>query len=80
MSGCGWEEGMHIFITGSLVVLTRCLFLSSGLMHEDLQAFLVNNIPQGKKKSKVTLGVSDPKLGSVIYETLNIHCQTGEHV
>ena len=47
-------------------------------MHEDLQAFLMNSIPQGKKKSKVTLGVSDPKLGSVIYETLSIHCQTGE--
>ena len=49
-----------------------------GLMHEDLQAFLLNNVPQGKKKSKVTLGVSDPKLGSVISDTLNIRCQTGE--
>ena len=47
-------------------------------MHEDLQAFLLNNIPQGKKKSKVTLGVSDAKLGSMISETLDIHCQTGE--
>ena len=49
-------------------------------MHEDLQVFLANNIPQGKKRSKVTLGVSDPKLGSVISETLTIHCQSGEHM
>ena len=54
--------------------------ISSGLMHEDLQTFLLNNVPQGKKKSKVTLGVGDPKLGSVIYETLSIHCQTGKCV
>ena len=53
--------------------------LSAGLVHEDLQTFLLNNVPRGKKKGKVTLGVSDPKLGSVISETLEIHCQTGEH-
>ena len=48
-------------------------------MHEDLQTFLLNNVPRGKKKkAKVTLGVSDSKLGSVISETLEIHCQIGE--
>jgi nucleolar protein 56 len=47
-------------------------------MHEDLQTFLLNNVPRGKKKKgKVTLGVSDSKLGSVISETLEIHCQIG---
>ena len=47
-------------------------------MHEDLHTFLLSCVPQGKKKSKLSLGVSDPKLGSVVSETLNIHCQTGE--
>ncbi|CAI8047867.1 Nucleolar protein 56 [Geodia barretti] len=52
--------------------------VSEGLMHEDLQTFLLNNVPRGKKKkAKVTLGVSDSKLGSVISDTLEIHCQIG---
>lgn len=49
-----------------------------GLIHDDLKVFLMNNVPQGKKKSKVLLGVADPKLGATIQETLDIHCQSGE--
>ena len=49
-----------------------------GLVHDDLKVFLVNNIPVGKKKSKVTLGVGDPKLGATIQETLNIQCTSGQ--
>lgn len=50
----------------------------AGLIHDDLKMFLMNNIPTGKKKSKVTLGVSDPKLGATIQETLDIQCTSGE--
>ena len=50
----------------------------SGLVHDDLKVFLVNNVPVGKKKSKVLLGVGDPKLGATIQETLNIQCTSGE--
>ena len=48
-----------------------------GVIHDDLKVFLMNNVPQGKKKSKVALGVTDTKLGSAIQETLNIQCQSG---
>jgi hypothetical protein len=49
-----------------------------GLVHDDLKVFLVNNIPVGKKKSKVMLGVGDPKLGATIQETLDIQCTSGQ--
>ena len=48
-----------------------------GLLHDDLKVFLTNNVPQGKKKSKVVLGVADTKLGASILEIMDIHCQTG---
>ena len=51
----------------------------SGLVHDDLKVFLVNNIPVGKKKSKVLLGVGDPKLGATIQETLDIQCTSGKY-
>ena len=35
------------------------------------------NIPTGKKKSKVLLGVADPKLGAAIQETADIQCESG---
>lgn len=35
------------------------------------------NIPTGKKKSKVLLGVADPKLGAAIQETVDIQCESG---
>jgi len=54
-----------------------CVFLS-GLVHEDLKAFLLNNFPHGKKKKKNTLGVADAKLGSAIQETLEIPCTSGQ--
>ena len=50
----------------------------AGLVHDDLKMFLLNNIPTGKKKSKVLLGVSDPKLGATIQETLEILCTSGQ--
>ena len=50
-------------------------------MHNDLQVFLMNNVPQVKKKKKKSgyvLGVADAKLGSAIQETLEIPCTSGE--
>ena len=35
------------------------------------------NVPTGKKKSKVLLGISDAKLGAAIQETVNIKCESG---
>lgn len=56
------------------------LYLSlAGLIHDDLKVFLLNNIPKSKKKSRVLLGISDPKLGSTVQETLDICCQSGEY-
>lgn len=51
-----------------------------GLIHENLKVFLMNNVPRGKKKKKLSyvLGVSDPKLGAAIQETLEIPCMSGE--
>jgi RNA processing factor Prp31 len=54
--------------------------ISEGLLHEDLETFLESNIPMGKKASKVTLGVSDAKIGAAVQEKLNIVCQTVEPV
>ncbi|XP_013779161.1 nucleolar protein 56-like [Limulus polyphemus] len=49
--------------------------ISEGLMHEDLQLFLETNVPKGKKKEKVILGVGDVKISAAIQETLGISCQ-----
>ena len=53
--------------------------MAAGLVHEDLKAFLMNNVPQSKKKkkSKYVLGVADAKLGSAIQEMLDIPCTSG---
>lgn len=51
--------------------------LTLGVIHDDLKTFLESNIPTGKKKSKVLLGVADPKLGAAIQETVDIQCESG---
>ena len=48
--------------------------VSEGIVTEDLKQFLDISIPKGSKKSKITLGVSDPKLGASISEALEIKC------
>lgn len=47
------------------------------MIHDDLKVFLESNVPVGKKKSKVCLGVSDSKLGAAIQESCVIFCETG---
>ncbi|KAK3094708.1 hypothetical protein FSP39_005296 [Pinctada imbricata] len=48
--------------------------ISEGVVHEDLRLFLETNVPKSGKKQKVTLGVADSKIGSVIPEELGIKC------
>eukprot|EP00794_Sanderia_malayensis_P005236 gene5236-5897_t len=45
--------------------------ISEGVAHDDLKAFLENNIPVGKKRSKIVLGVADNKIGGSIQEGLS---------
>lgn len=47
------------------------------MIHDDLKVFLEANVPVGKKKSKVSLGVSDAKLGASIQEACKICCEAG---
>lgn len=48
-----------------------------GVVHEDLKTFLESNVPTGKKKSKVQLGISDSKIGASIQESCDIQCESG---
>lgn len=48
--------------------------ISEGMVPEHLQQFLDITVPKGTKKNKVTLGVSDSKLGAAITEVLGIPC------
>lgn len=54
----------------------------SGLLTDELRTVLETNLPTVKegKKSKFTLGVSDPKIGSQIHEVTKIPCQSNEFV
>ncbi|KAI1285982.1 Nucleolar protein 56 [Halotydeus destructor] len=49
--------------------------VSEGILHEDLALFLETNVPKSKKKDKVILGISDPKIGSAIQDNLSFTCQ-----
>lgn len=79
---------VHIHLNISLLAvqaeLTFGLYLVSlaGLMTDELRSFLELNLPKVKegKKSKFSLGVAEPKLGSHISETTKITCQSGEFV
>ncbi|EEF51815.1 nucleolar protein 56 [Ricinus communis] len=66
----------------SLDALNQCNSLSEGLMTDELRSFLELNLPKVKegKKAKFSLGVSEPKLGSHIFEVTKIPCQSNEFV
>jgi nucleolar protein 56 len=49
--------------------------ISEGVVHDDLKVFLESNVPVGKKKSKIALGISDAKIGAAILESCNICCE-----
>lgn len=56
--------------TSAAQALENINAVSEGLLTEELKAFLETNLP--KKKSKVQLGVCDPKLGAAINEALGV--------
>ena len=60
--------------------MDKVVMFNTGVVHEDLKNFLESNIPTGKKKSKVALGISDAKLGAGIQESCNINCEYGSTV
>ncbi|KAJ7569811.1 hypothetical protein O6H91_01G095500 [Diphasiastrum complanatum] len=62
--------------------LDQCNAISEGVLTNDLQHFLELNLPKVKsgKKAKFSLGIAEPKLGSQIFETLNIPCQSNDFV
>lgn len=66
-------EGFSPFKT-AVTALENMNAISEGILPEDLQNFLDITIPKSKKKNKITLGVSDPKLGAAITEALGIQC------
>ncbi|XP_014250759.1 nucleolar protein 56 [Cimex lectularius] len=62
----------HAF-KSAFVALENINSVSEGLLTENLQLFLEQNVP---KKKKTQLGVADPKLAATISETLGISCVT----
>ncbi|XP_024941750.1 nucleolar protein 56 [Cephus cinctus] len=58
----------------ALAALENINSISEGIVPEDLQLFLDSSVPKAGKKQKIVLGISDPKLGASITETLNIKC------
>ncbi|KAK4486142.1 hypothetical protein RD792_008810 [Penstemon davidsonii] len=66
----------------ALDALNQCNAVSEGQMTDELRNFLELTLPKVKegKKPKFSLGVSEPKLGSHIYEVTKIPCQSNEFV
>ncbi|KAL8123305.1 nucleolar protein 56-like isoform X2 [Apium graveolens] len=64
----------------ALDALNQINAVSEGQMTDELQSFLSLNLPSVGKKSKFSLGVSEPKLGSHIFEVTKIPCQSNEFV
>ncbi|KAM1339897.1 hypothetical protein ACFX2H_038360 [Malus domestica] len=66
----------------ALDALNQCNSVSEGVMTDELRKFLEKNLPQVKegKKPKFSLGVSEPKIGSHIFEETKIPCQSNEFV
>ncbi|XP_031253580.1 nucleolar protein 56-like [Pistacia vera] len=66
----------------ALDALNQCNSVSEGLMTDELRNFLELNLPKVKegKKQKFSLGVSEPKIGSHIFEVTKIPCQSNEFV
>lgn len=58
----------------ALAALENINSISEGIVPEDLQLFLDSTLPKPDQKTKVVLGVSDPKLGASITEALGIKC------
>lgn len=68
--------------SSALDALQQCNAVSEGLLTDELRNFLELNLPKVKegKKPKFSLGISEPKLGSQIFEILRIPCQSNDFV
>lgn len=55
--------------------LENTINISDGEIHPDLSLFLETNLPKSTKKCQVILGVSDPKIGTVIQDQFKVTCQ-----
>ncbi|CAH8381541.1 unnamed protein product [Eruca vesicaria subsp. sativa] len=66
----------------ALDALNQINAVSEGYMSDELRSFLELNLPKVKegKKPKFSLGVSEPKIGSCIFEATKIPCQSNEFV
>ncbi|XP_055346711.1 nucleolar protein 56-like [Paramacrobiotus metropolitanus] len=62
--------------TDNLRALENANAISEGILHEDLQKFLEDNLPKSTKKSKIILGVGEAKIAAAIAESRGISCQT----
>ncbi|PWA67650.1 NOP5, N-terminal [Artemisia annua] len=64
----------------ALDALNQCNAVSEGQMTDELRNFLEISLPKVKegKKPKFKLGVSDPKIGSHIFEETKIPCESNE--
>lgn len=55
--------------------LDNAMALIDGQLPEDLKLFLEENLPsKEKKRAKITIGVSDSRIGSAITEEFNVTC------
>jgi nucleolar protein 56 len=68
--------------TSAASALEQINSISEGIMSDDLKAFLETTLPKVKdgKKSKVKLGVTEPKVGAAILEATNIPCEANDRV
>ncbi|KAJ0263918.1 Nop domain-containing protein [Hirschfeldia incana] len=66
----------------ALDALNQINAVSEGYMSDELRSFLELNLPKVKegKTPKFSLGVSEPKIGSCIFEATKIPCQSNEFV
>uniref|UniRef100_A0A1D1Y0J4 Nucleolar protein 56 n=1 Tax=Anthurium amnicola TaxID=1678845 RepID=A0A1D1Y0J4_9ARAE len=66
----------------ALDALNQCNAVSEGILTDELRNFLESSLPKAKegKKSKYSLGVAEPKIGSQISEVTKIPCQSNEFI
>lgn len=58
----------------AIAALENVNAISEGILPEELSVFIDSTLPKPAKKSKITLGVADAKLGAAINEALNVQC------
>lgn len=65
----------HQPFTSGQITLDNATAITEGQMPEELKLFLAENLPsKEKKRRKITLGVSDPRIGTAITEEFGVTC------